>query len=97
IPVNQETLAFEVIEKVAKGGTGSIFLTEDHTFHHFMKAQFLPKLLDRSRYDTWKEAGGLDFFKRCNQEAKRILTEHNVTPKEKNVLEEIDRIVLNSA
>lgn len=97
IPVNQETLAFEVIEKVAKGGTGSIFLTEDHTFHHFMKAQFLPKLLDRSRYGTWKEAGGSDLFKRCNQEAKRILTEHNVTPKEKSVLKEIDRIVSNSA
>ncbi len=93
IPVNEETLALEAIERVASGGPGSIFLMDDHTFEHFMQAQFLPKLLDRSRYDSWVEAGAMDLYKRCNIEAKRILSEHQVEPKPDEVLKDIDRIL----
>jgi len=96
IPVNEDTLALEAIQKVAGGGPGSIFLTEDHTFDHFMKAQFLPVLLDRSRFDAWKEAGGLDLYKRCNLESKRILSEHQVAPKPDSVIEAIDKILQGS-
>ena len=94
IPVNEETLALDAIERVATEA-GSMFLTDDHTFEHFMQAQFLPKLLDRSRYDSWKEAGAMDLYKRCNIEAKRILSEHQVEPKPDEVLKEIDRILHN--
>jgi trimethylamine--corrinoid protein Co-methyltransferase len=93
IPVGEETLALEVIERVVKGGPGSMFLTDDHTFEHFMQAQFLPKLLDRSRYSAWEEAGAMDLYKRCNIEAKRILSEHEVEPKSDEVLQGIDRIL----
>ncbi len=92
IPVNEETLALDAIERVAKE-TGSMFLTDDHTFEHFMQAQFLPKLLDRSRYDSWEEAGAMDLYKRCNIEAKRILSEHQVEPKPDEVLKGIDQIL----
>ena len=96
IPVNTETIALEVIKKVAHGDSNSMFLTEDHTFENFMQAQFLPKLLDRSRYDSWVEAGAMDFYKRCNIEAKRILSEHQVAPKPDEVLREIDQILKSS-
>ena len=92
IPVNEETLALDAIERVAKEA-GSMFLTDDHTFEHFMQAQFLPKLLDRSRYDSWEEAGAMDLYKRCNIEAKRILSEHQVEPKPDEVLKGIDQIL----
>ena len=78
IPVNDGTLALEAIERVGRGGPGSIFLMDDHTYDHFMEALFLPKLLDRSRYDAWKNEGAMDLYKRCNMEAKRILLEHEV-------------------
>jgi trimethylamine--corrinoid protein Co-methyltransferase len=93
IPVNGETLALEVIERVASGGPGSIFLMDDHTFEHFMQAQFLQKLLDCSRYDSWEKAGAMDLYRRCNIEAKRILSEHQVEPKPGEVLKEIDQIL----
>jgi trimethylamine--corrinoid protein Co-methyltransferase len=89
IPVNNETLALEALERVISGGPGSIFLTDDHTFKYFMQAQFLPKLLDRSRYDSWEEAGATDLYKRCNIEARRILSEHQVEPKPAEVLQGI--------
>ncbi len=93
IPVNDETLALEAIERVVSGGPGSIFLMDDHTFEHFMQAQFLPRLLDRSRYDSWKEAGATNLYQRCNTEAKRILAEHQVEPKKDEVLKGIGLIL----
>ena len=93
IPVSEQTLALDVIARVTSGGPGSIFLMDDHTFEHFMQAQFLPKLLDRSRYDSWVEAGAMDLYKRCNIEARRILSEHQVEPKTDEVLGGIDRIL----
>jgi len=93
IPVNEETLALEAIERVGTGAPGSIFLMDDHTFEHFMQAQFIPKLLDRSRYDTWESEGSKDLYQRCNAEVKRILAEHVVEPKPDAVLKEIDQIV----
>ena len=93
IEVNQETLALEAIERVAGGESGSIFLMDDHTFENFMKAQFLPVLLDRNRYDSWKEAGATDLYQRCNMEAKRILSEHHVEPKADEILKGITQIL----
>jgi trimethylamine--corrinoid protein Co-methyltransferase len=93
IPVDENTLALKVIEKVGTGGPGSIFLTEDHTFENFEKANFLPILLDRSRYDAWEGTGAMDMYRRCNAEAKRIFAEHQVDLKTDEVLKEIDGIV----
>jgi trimethylamine--corrinoid protein Co-methyltransferase len=93
IQVNQETLALEAIARVAGGGPGSIFLMDDHTFEHFMQAQFLPLLLDRRRYDSWKEAGATNLYQRCNLEARRILAEHQVEPKPDEMIKGINRIL----
>jgi len=93
IKVNQETLALEAIERVAGGGPGSIFLMDDHTFEHFMQAQFLPLLLDRNRYDLWREAGATNLYQRCNSEARRILSEHQVEPKQDEIIKGINRIL----
>ena len=92
IAVDEDNLAFDAIGRVAKE-PGSMFLMDDHTFEHFMQAQFLPRLLDRSRYDAWEEAGGMDIYRRCNDEAKRVLAEHQVEPKPDSVLQEIDTIL----
>ena len=93
ISITEATLALEVIERVAKGGSGSIFLSDEHTFTHFRQAQFLPRLLNRSRYDAWEQSGSADLYTRCNIEVKRILSEHQVVPKPDEVLIEIDQIL----
>lgn len=93
IEVNEETLALEVIERVASGGVNSIFLMDDHTFENFMHSLFIPTLLDRNRYDAWEQAGAMDLYKRCNEEAKRILQEHEVTPKSEDIIKGIDGIL----
>jgi trimethylamine--corrinoid protein Co-methyltransferase len=92
ITIDEVNLAFDAIERVANEA-GSLFLMDDHTFEYFMKAQFLPRLLDRARYDAWQESGEMDMYQRCNAEAKRVLAEHQVEPKPGAVLDEIDRIL----
>ena len=93
IPVNGATLALEAIERVAKGGAGSMFLMDDHTFEHFMEAQFLPRLVDRSRYDSWEQAGATDLYQRCSAEARRIVSGHQVSAKSEDMLGQIERIL----
>jgi len=93
IPVNENTLALEAIERAVSGGSGSIFLADDHTFENFMHALFLPKLLDRSRYDAWEAEGAMDLYKRANLEAQRLLAEHTVDPKPDEVVKEIENIL----
>ena len=93
IPVNDETLALEVIERVAMGSPGAFFLKDGHTYKHFMQSLFISKLLDRSRYESWVEAGATDLYQRCNTEAKRILAEHQVDHKTDGVLKAIDQVL----
>jgi trimethylamine--corrinoid protein Co-methyltransferase len=93
IPVDDQTLALDAIDRVARSESGSIFLTDDHTFEHFMKAQFLPVMIDRARYDSWLAEGGLDMYQRCNIAAKNILSTHQVRPKPDEILKGIDEIL----
>ena len=58
-----------------------------------MKALFMPRLLDRDRYDSWRQAGAQGLYQRSNQEAKRILSEHQVFPKPDNIIEEINQLL----
>jgi trimethylamine--corrinoid protein Co-methyltransferase len=93
IPVDEETLALEAINRVALEKQASMFLTDDHAFKHFKKAQFLPKLLDRFQHELWNEGGALNLYDRCNAEAKRILSEHLVEPIPQRLINEIDQIL----
>jgi trimethylamine--corrinoid protein Co-methyltransferase len=95
IPVNKNTLALDAIERVACGESGSIFLMDDHTFENFMQSLFLPNLLDRSRYDAWKNDGANDLYRRCNAKSRHILSEHTVVPKSEDLLSQIEGIVNN--
>jgi len=93
LPVNKDTLALDVIDRVALGGEQSIFLTDDHTMEHFREAHFHPKLLNRSRYDSWEDTGAGDLYDRCNAEAKSILSNHVVEPIAAGVFGEIENIL----
>lgn len=80
IPVNQQTLALDALQRVKDAGSRGIFLTDDHTFEHFENALFLPTLLDRNRYDTWFSEGGKDLYQRSNARARELLAEHHPRP-----------------
>ncbi len=93
LKVNEETLALDVIDRVAKGPEGSMFLTDEHTFDNFKSAHFPPELMNRARYELWEKAGSADLYTSCNRKTRKLLKEHKVDPKPEKVLQEINRIL----
>jgi len=77
VPVNEETLALSVIQRVGPGGH---FLTEDHTLTHLRTTQWRPTLISREGYEQWKELGGLSLRDRAREKALRILQNHRPKP-----------------
>lgn len=77
LEINADTLALDAIREVRPGGG---FLAEDHTLDHWKEAQWTPRVIDRSRYDSWVEKGSKDIFERANTLARDLLREHEVPP-----------------
>ena len=89
VPVNDETLAVDLIDRVGPGGH---FISTNHTRRHMREAS-QPQLFDRSVRAFWEEAGATDLATRARNEARRVLAEHAVEPLPEDVLEQIGRIV----
>ena len=89
IPVNDETLAVDVIKEI---GVGKDFLSHASTYKH-MRTQSQPKLIDRRMREDWQAAGGTDIYQRALEEARYILENHKPDPLPDTVLSAIRSIV----
>ena len=89
IEVTKETLARDVIQKVGPGGH---FLLEDHTYNHFKKELWIPKLLTRQPYETWQSQGAKDMETRVRERVKEILDTHQVPPLPDKTLAALDTL-----
>ena len=89
IPVNDETLAVDVIKEI---GVGKDFLSHESTYKH-MRTQSQPKLIDRRMREDWQAAGGTDIYQRALEEARYILENHKPDPLPDDVLAAIRSIV----
>lgn len=90
ITVNEETLALDVINEVGPGGD---FLAEQHTARHFRSEYWFPKLMDRSRYDTWVSNGSKRMDQRVRERVVEILATHEVPPLSDEINAGIDKII----
>jgi trimethylamine--corrinoid protein Co-methyltransferase len=72
IKVDDDTMAFDVIESVGPGGN---FVTEDHTVDHMMDEFFYPELSVRSSFDIWEDTGRPDMLSRANAKVQTIFEE----------------------
>ncbi len=94
IPVNEETLSLKIIDEIARGNdSSSIFLTHPHTFRNFRSAHFLPNLIDRQRFENWRQDGAKDTYDRCNARAADLLLNHEVQPKPQQIMIDILEIL----
>jgi len=89
IPVNDETLAVDVIKEI---GVGKDFLSHGSTYKH-MRTQSQPKLIDRRMREDWQAAGGTDIYQRALEEARYILENHKPDPLPDDVVAAIRSIV----
>lgn len=89
IPVNDETLAVDVIKEI---GPGKDFLMHQHTFDR-MRRQSRAELIDRQIRGAWEEAGADTAYERGLAKARWILENHRPDPLPDEVLEKIRSIV----
>ncbi len=89
IPVNDETLAVDVIKEI---GVGKDFLSHGSTYKH-MRSQSQPKLIDRRMREDWEATGSKDIYQRSLEEARYILENHKPDPLPDGVLATIRSIV----
>lgn len=71
--VNDETLAYEVVERVGPGGN---FLMEDHTLKHCRTAFWRPTICDRSGLEAWMTGGRVDAVARARSRWQKLVREH---------------------
>ncbi len=90
IPVNDETLALDVIHEV---GPFKDFLSHEHTLKHMYTAQTHPKLIDRKIREDWEIDGKLDIYQKSWEEARHIVETHRPEPLPEDVQNTIRSIV----
>jgi trimethylamine--corrinoid protein Co-methyltransferase len=87
LPVNDETLAVDLIDKIGPGGH---YLYEDHTLKHF-KGVWYSDLFDRSINEMWLAAGAKRFEQRLREKTENLM-QHQVVPLPDEVLREMERM-----
>jgi trimethylamine--corrinoid protein Co-methyltransferase len=90
IPVNDETLGLDVIDRVGPGGQ---FLTEEHTARHVRTTQWRPTLFSREGYDQWSDSGAHSLRDRARRKLLRILKDHKPVPLPTDKVERIKKLV----
>lgn len=70
IAVDEDTLAVPVIARVGPGGH---YLADDHTYGHFKREFWFPRLLDRRRYSEWAADGAKTMEDRVQVRLNAIL------------------------
>lgn len=88
IRVTEETLGFDVIEKVGPGGN---YVMEDHTVEHMMNEFFYPDLSVRCNFDVWEERGRPDMLSRASDMVQSILRENTEGILDLDLIAEIAR------
>jgi trimethylamine--corrinoid protein Co-methyltransferase len=73
VEVNQETLAFDVIQAVGQKGH---FLSQPHTVKRCRSEFWMPELSDRSGLEAWWDGDRFDTTRRAAERAKKLLSEY---------------------
>jgi trimethylamine--corrinoid protein Co-methyltransferase len=87
IPVNEDSLAIDVIERVGPGGH---YLQDQHTLDNFKNIRY-SALFDRSIYDQWQSSGSQRFEDRLREMTKKAMA-HEPAALPGDVVKEIDRM-----
>lgn len=91
IPVNEDTLALDVIGAVGPGGN---FLAQKHTRQH-MRDLFVPQYMDRRPYNVWEEKrdGAREW---ALARARQILTTHQPDALDPRLSQELQQIIASA-
>jgi len=70
IPVNDDTMALDVMAEVGPGGQ---YLDHEHTFNRFKTEIWQPDLISHQNYENWTASGSKRFNERVHERVIEIL------------------------
>jgi trimethylamine--corrinoid protein Co-methyltransferase len=73
VPVNDHTLALDVIREVGASGN---FLAHRHTLEHLQSTQWRPGLISRQGFDKWQADGSSSLLVRAQKMLRQVLQTH---------------------
>lgn len=85
-----EHLAVDLIDQVGPGGS---FIEQMHTAKHFRQELWFPKLLDRTYWPNWKEAGCPTFADKIPAYIKELMSSYKEKPLPDDVSKDIEGII----
>lgn len=89
VPVDEETLAIEVVEELGPEGD---YLTHEHTLRHFREPYYSP-LADKAPHSVWEGRGATTMEERAAKQVDQILERHKVEPLPEDVQQAVHEIV----
>lgn len=90
IPVNPDTLAAELINRIGPGGN---YLAEEHTVRYMRQEGSVSRLMDRRMMDSWKAEGSTDLAQRAHVKATDIYENYKIDPLPADIDGKIDSII----
>jgi len=88
--LDENAFAADLIDQLGPGG---LFLDTAHTRENFRTAHWIPRCLDRRRWDDWHADGSPTLYDRLNAEVRSILASHEPEPLPEDKQKEIARII----
>ena len=92
IPVNDKTLAVDVIKEM---GIGKDYLSHPTTYK-YMRSQSQTDLIDRRMRDRWAEMGSKDAYQRAQEKTRKILETYQPPQLSDEVLQNVRSIVVEA-
>ena len=89
VPVNDETLAVNVIREM---GIGKDYLSHESTYQH-MASQSRAQLMDRRMREDWEADGSKDIYQRAHEKMSNILETYEPPQLSSSVRQDIREIV----
>jgi trimethylamine--corrinoid protein Co-methyltransferase len=90
LEVTPETLALDAVREVGPGGH---FFGAAHTQARYRTAFYTPMISDWRNFESWREAGSPDAYRRAGDLVKRLLAEYQPPPLDPAIKDELDAFV----
>lgn len=86
------------LDLIRKHGHNADYLSDPHTLKWFGKEQYIPSdVIDRSAYDSWLAAGGMDINQRARSRVRKLIDDYQLPVKDVDLLKELRDITQKAA
>jgi trimethylamine--corrinoid protein Co-methyltransferase len=87
VEVGDATMAIDIIKAVGFDGN---YMSQPHTARVFRQEHFVPSLLPREPYETWKSSGSRSALDHARERVRQILAEHQPRELDPSLEQELD-------